>query len=43
MGKNIAAKVPELDRHFAYFTYEQSLANFKKYGWGDTNLVLLIG
>lgn len=30
MGKNIPAKILELDRHFAYFIYEQGLSKLKK-------------
>lgn len=34
MGKNTAAKISEVDRHFAYFICKQGLQQFKKnMGW----------
>lgn len=42
MGKNIAAHILRLDRHFAYFIYKQGLPQFKKYGSGDIILWFLI-
>lgn len=51
MGKNIPANILELDRHFAYFIYEQGLPKLKKYmgrvistlGCLLVNLFLMVG
>lgn len=41
MDKNKAAKMPGLDRHFAYCIYEQCWSKLKKYESSDMNFGLL--